>query len=59
MHTLLCHSAAGSAPLCTRAVGFIRAMFHHPHITVIPQTRMGFLDALALYEARPDKHYSL
>jgi hypothetical protein len=34
-------------------------MFHHPHITVIPQTRMGFLDALTLYAARPDKHYSL
>jgi uncharacterized protein len=27
--------------------------------TVIPQTRTGFLDALALYQARPDKAYSL
>jgi predicted nucleic acid-binding protein len=26
---------------------------------VIPQTRQGFPEALAFYEARPDKHYSL
>jgi predicted nucleic acid-binding protein len=26
---------------------------------VIPQSRSSFLDALALYEARPDKAYSL
>jgi hypothetical protein len=34
-------------------------MLHNPRLTVIPQTRLGFLDALALYAARPDKHYSL
>ena len=28
-------------------------------VPVIPQTRMGFLDGLALYEARPDKSSSL
>lgn len=37
----------------------MRATLQHPCTTVIPQTRMGFLDALALYEARPDKDYSL
>jgi predicted nucleic acid-binding protein len=28
-------------------------------IEVVPQSRQSFLDALALYEARPDKDYSL
>ena len=45
--------------LRTRAVDFVRATLQHPHTTVIPQTRLGFLEALALYEARPDKSYSL
>ena len=27
--------------------------------TVLPQSRMSFLDALTLYESRPDKEYSL
>jgi predicted nucleic acid-binding protein len=30
-----------------------------PGLAVIPQTRAGFLQALALYAARPDKQYSL
>jgi predicted nucleic acid-binding protein len=30
----------------------------HPDIEVVPQSRQTFLDALALYEARPDKDYS-
>ena len=42
-----------------RSAGFVRAILHNPRITVIPQTRMGFLNALMFYEARPDKHYSL
>jgi predicted nucleic acid-binding protein len=28
-------------------------------IHIVPQTRSGFLDGLALYNARPDKGYSL
>jgi uncharacterized protein len=28
-------------------------------MTVVPQTHASFLDGLALYEARPDKEYSL
>jgi predicted nucleic acid-binding protein len=28
-------------------------------VSVIPQSRQGFLDGLALYEVRPDKGYSL
>lgn len=45
--------------LRTRAVRLVRAILSNPRITVVPQTRSGFLDALALYEFRPDKHYSL
>jgi uncharacterized protein len=30
-----------------------------PDIRIIPQTRTGFLDGLTLYNARPDKGYSL
>ena len=45
--------------LRTRAVSFVRATLQHPYTTVMPQTRLGFLEALALYEARPDKAYSL
>jgi uncharacterized protein len=30
-----------------------------PDIQVVPQTRSGFLDGLTLYNARPDKGYSL
>lgn len=43
----------------TRAVTFVRAVLENEEITVIPQTRTGFLQALDLYAARPDKHYSL
>jgi len=30
-----------------------------PDIHIVPQTRTGFLDASTLYNARPDKGYSL
>jgi predicted nucleic acid-binding protein len=45
--------------LRTRAVRFVRAIVNNSRITVVPQTHTGFLDALALHEAHPDKHYSL
>jgi predicted nucleic acid-binding protein len=47
------------ATVRTRAVAFVRAMFADAAITIIPQTRTGWLHALDLYAARPDKHYSL
>ena len=34
-------------------------VLNDPHIIVIPQSHTSFLDALALYEARLDKQYSL
>jgi predicted nucleic acid-binding protein len=36
-----------------------RGVLTDPHITVVSQTHASFLDGLALYEARPDKAYSL
>lgn len=46
-------------PVRIRAVAFVRAILHDEDITVIPQTRAGFLQALDLYATRPDKQYSL
>jgi predicted nucleic acid-binding protein len=43
----------------SRAAAVIRQILTHPDIEVIPQSRQSFLDALALYEARSDKDYSL
>jgi predicted nucleic acid-binding protein len=37
----------------------VRHVLHDANITIIPQSRDSFLDALAFYESRPDKHYSL
>jgi len=37
----------------------VRNVLSDLHITVIPQSHTSFLDALALYEARLDKQYSL
>ncbi len=38
---------------------FIRNILNDPAITVHPQSAQSFLSGLALYEARPDKEYSL
>jgi hypothetical protein len=37
----------------------VRGILAAESVRVIPQNREGFLDGLALYEARPDKGYSL
>ncbi len=42
-----------------RAAAIIRRILVHPDVEVVPQSRESFLNALALYEARPDKTYSL
>lgn len=42
-----------------RAALFARRVLTDPHITVFPQTHASFLEGLALYESRLDKHYSL
>ena len=37
----------------------VRSILAADNVRVIPQSRQGFLDGLDLYEARPDKGYSL
>lgn len=41
------------------AANTVRDVLRDPHITVVEQSRTSFLNALALYESRLDKHYSL
>ncbi len=38
---------------------FVRNILNDPSITVHPQSAQSFLDGFALFEARPDKQYSL
>ena len=45
--------------LRTAAARTVRRILSAAGVRVIPQSREGFLDGLALYEARPDKGYSL
>ena len=42
-----------------RAATLIRRLHQRPTITIRPQSRATFLTGLGLYEARPDKGYSL
>ena len=51
--------SATDSVIRTRAAIFVETILQTEHTTVIPQTHAGFLDALALYKARPDKEYSL
>ena len=55
----LAYFSLGTPRLRTRAARYVQALLATPGLTVVPQTRSGFLQALALYLARPDKHYSL
>jgi uncharacterized protein len=41
------------------AAAQVRDLRNDPAIDILPQTRAGFDAAMALYEARPDKGYSL
>jgi predicted nucleic acid-binding protein len=41
------------------AAATVRRIHADPMIQVVPQSRQSFLAGLALYEARPDKGYSL
>ncbi len=55
----LAYYSLATPRLRTRAARYVQALLDTPGLTVLPQTRTGFLQALALYLARPDKHYSL
>ena len=54
---LATYSARGY--LRQEAAATVRRLLASPEVTVIPQTHALFLEGLALYEARPDKEYSL
>ena|SRR5438874_1470415 len=51
-------SGAGPA-VRVYAVATVHDIRNDPQVDVLPQTRIDFDAALALYEARPDKEYSL
>jgi predicted nucleic acid-binding protein len=42
-----------------KAANLVHNLRTNPNVDVLPQTRVDFDAALALYEARPDKSYSL
>src|SRR5437879_5584158 len=42
-----------------KALGNARRILDNPRVRVVPQSRSSFLSGMALYEARPDKEYSL
>lgn len=56
---VLAHFSAFGPAMRSRAAAIVRQVLAHPDVEVVPQSRQSFLDALALYEARPDKDYSL
>jgi uncharacterized protein len=43
----------------SRAAATVRSLLTDPEVRVVPQTRESFLAGINLYEARPDKGYSL
>jgi uncharacterized protein len=51
--------SARESYLRQRAAASVRRLLASPEVTVIHQTRELFLEGLTLYEARPDKEYSL
>jgi predicted nucleic acid-binding protein len=48
----------GGPSLRMQAGKMVRAILADPNVTVLPQSRASFLDALTLYEKRLDKGYS-
>jgi uncharacterized protein len=56
---LLTYYSTATPRLRTRAARYVQTLLDTPGLTVIPQSRTGFLQALTLYLTRPDKHYSL
>jgi predicted nucleic acid-binding protein len=56
---VLSHFAALGPYWRTKTAAFVHDVRSDPDVDVLPQTRADFDAALALYEARPDKGYSL
>ncbi len=59
LNEFLTHFSAGGAELRIGVARTIRDLLADPTIEVIPQSREGFLEGLALHQSRPDKQYSL
>ena len=55
----LTFSSTAGAHLRIHAARTVRQALHDPQWTVLPQSHTSLLDALTLYESRPDKEYSL
>jgi predicted nucleic acid-binding protein len=55
----LTHYSAAPTHLRQQAASTVRRLLSSPHVTVIEQNRTVFLEGLQLFEARPDKGYSL
>jgi predicted nucleic acid-binding protein len=51
-------SSYGTA-LRAQGAKIVRAILDNPSVSVVPQSRPSFLNALAFYESRKDKQYSL
>jgi predicted nucleic acid-binding protein len=51
--------SGGSAYLRRKAAEMVRAILADSEVEVIPQSHESFLDAIAFYERRLDKQYSL
>lgn len=56
---VLTHFCRSGAYWRMKAVAFVRDICSDPAIDVLPQTRDSFQAALALYDSRLDKEYSL
>jgi predicted nucleic acid-binding protein len=56
---VLAHFRGYGPAMRSRAAQIVRQILAHPDVEVVAQSRQSFLDGLALYEARPDKGYSL
>lgn len=56
---LLGHFCELGPHLRGKAAEIVRAIHDDPNVTVVPQSRDGFLRGLKLYESRADKGYSL
>jgi uncharacterized protein len=51
--------SSGDTQLRLKTMAAVRRILQAPGVRVIPQSRESFLMGLSLYEARPDKGYSL
>jgi len=55
----LTFSSTSGSHIRTQAAQTVRTALYDPQWTMVPQSRTSLLDALTLYESRPDKEYIL